>query len=274
MLSSKILVRLGIACVCVLGIAAVSMSSASKFTHYWSIENVSLRDKTKKELVRLNLLKNLPKETLTELFDYQCETGFSLATILRDRQWSKKLGLTSTQYKGTWYAANPYELLPSDLQEALRLRKTPLLTQDQAWKWINTNHFPASWKKSLAKAFIETTPENLWRAAQGQRPVANNGEYLEPIVFQRSPGEFEVRDGHIATDPKIIPTNSEVFVILKIKGEDRILRVKATDVGGGIRGKHVDLPIHLNSNAPNAEPYITFPSEIKNATVTILAPVS
>jgi hypothetical protein len=89
-------------------------------------------------------------------------------------------------------------------------------------------------------------------------------------VIDRGNGSFEVRDGHIATDPRVIPTNAEVLLLVKINGEDRVLKVKATDIGGAIKGHHVDLPIELSPGATRTLPHVIFPHALRNPSVQIL----
>ena len=48
-------------------------------------------------------------------------------------------------------------------------------------------------------------------------------------------GRFEVRgSAHIATDPAVIPTMSEVLILVRIDGKDRVLRVTAADTGAAM----------------------------------------
>lgn len=227
---------------------------------------------TLSELERLGLLSQAPEGTLEDLLAYQRRTGKTLAEILRDPSWSERLGLTSEIFKATWYAANPFELLPPDLRKAIRRRKTPFRSRNDVWQWCRQEKAPSAWRKALKAALVETTPHNLWRASRGQKPYARNGEFLEPIVRDLGRGQFEIREGHIATDPKIIPTNSEVLLLVKINGEDKLLRVKATDIGSKIRGRHVDLPIHLGPENEHF-PHTRFPREVRNPFVQILKPM-
>ena len=78
---------------------------------------------------------------------------------------------------------------------------------------------------------------------------SNDKDGLEPIVIDHGKGRIEVRDGHIATDPRYIPTNSELVLLVRIQGEVRVLKVKATDIGGAVKGMHVDLPIQVGPEA-------------------------
>jgi 3D (Asp-Asp-Asp) domain-containing protein len=183
------------------------------------------------------------------------------------------LGLGSQQYLATWYMSNPFELLPSDLQEAIRQTPIPFKTRDGINAWCDEMGAPDTWRAALAAALIETTPFNLWRASRGERPYARNGETLEPIVIEHGAGRFEVREGHIAVDPRFIPINSEVLLLVRIQGEEHLLKVKAADTGSAIKGHHVDLPIYLH---PNKEPLprTSFPKEhIRNPYVRILMPI-
>ncbi len=229
----------------------------------------ALTQDTLKELERLRLLDRLPSHVLGDLIDHQWETGQSLAQILRDPEWCKKIGFTTTEFKCTWYVANPYQLLPVGLQDAIRKRKTPLYSRVQVWQWCRANKFPSVWRDALSAALIETTPQNLWRASHGKRPFANNGQFLEPIVVDYGKGNIEVREGHIATDPKVIPTNSTVYLLLRVNNVDKILKVRAADIGSGIRGTHVDLPVHVGPGARRL-PYTVMPKAIRNSSVQIL----
>lgn len=229
--------------------------------------------KTKQDLEYLGLADKLSVKEVSELIEYQVVTGKNLPQVLRDETWLNRFGLTSKTFKATWYVANPFDLLPLDLKIALQNHKKPIKNKAQLMAFCRKHKNPKSWKKPLKLALIETTPSNLWRTAQGKRPYARNGEFLEPIVMEKKKGVLEIRDGHIAIDPKIIPLNSEVFLIAKLDGRERILKVKASDTGGAIKGRHVDLPIHL---APGTQtlPYIRFPKEkIGNASVEILMPM-
>jgi hypothetical protein len=63
--------------------------------------------------------------------------------------------------------------------------------------------------------------------------------------------------------------------VVKIKGQDRIIKVKAADIGGAIKGHHVDLPIHTTpkSSRISSASKITFPREsIGNPSILILMP--
>ncbi len=228
--------------------------------------------KTLDELDHLGLRPHLKDYVLRELLYFQKKSGKSLAETLREPEWANKLGLSSGQYKVTWYIANPFELLPRGLQTEIKERNTPLRSRSQIMKWAKLSHFSESWRRALKAALIETTPENLWRASRGKRPFAKNGRFLEPIVVDHGNGKFEVRDGHIATDPRVIPTNTEVLLLVRINGEDRILKVRAADIGGGVRGKHVDLPIHVGPET-KPMPDTRLPEEIRNRRVHILTPV-
>ncbi|MCB4755971.1 MAG: hypothetical protein LHV69_02895 [Elusimicrobia bacterium] len=226
---------------------------------------------TLKDLERLGLKNRLKEKTLNDLLYYQFHTGSSLPQTLKQPEWAAKLGLTPHAFKVTWYISNPFEVLPRGLQRALRKRAAPFQSATQMMAWSRVNKFPPQWREALKAALIETTPENLLRAAQGKRPYAKNGKFLKPIVIDHGEGNFEVQDGHIATDPRVIPTNSDVYLLLKVNGVDRILKVRAADVGGKIRGRHVDLPIHVG---PSAQPMpdTHLPCEIRNPQVFILMP--
>lgn len=227
------------------------------------------------ELGRLALLQSVPKTTIESLIRHQRLNGKTLAQILRDPHWCKKLGYSQATFKATWYAANPFDLLPRDLQKALQKNNTPFRSSNDLWNWCQTVKAPAEWRTALKIALIETTAANLWRAAHGQEPYTKSGDYLKPIVVDGGGGKLKLFDGHIATDPRVIPTNTEVLLLVKVNGEEKVLRVRATDVGSAIKGYHVDLPIYLNKDTTRTVlPYIRFPSEyIANATVTILMPI-
>ena len=212
--------------------------------------------------------------SVDNLLTYQRRTGRSLAQILREPFWAASLGLASTSFKATWYAANPFDMLPKDLQVAIRETKEPFKSRSEIEKWCEALNAPEHWRSSLNFALIETTASNLWRAARGLRPFTKNGQFLEPIVIERGGGVFDVNEGHIATDPAIIPTGSTVLMLVRVGGKDRLLRVKATDIGSAVRGEHVDLPIQIRpkNSAPLTAP-IRFPKEyIRNSSVLIFTP--
>ncbi len=225
-----------------------------------------------RDLQRLGLLSSLSQESVEELLSYQSQSGKSLAQILHDPKWVQRLGLSADTFKATWYAANPYDLLPIDLQTAIRQTQQPFESRRHINKWLKAMNAPERWKDAIDLALIETTPINLWRASRGQKPYAKNGQYLQPIVVEKESGVFDVRDGHIATDPRYIPTNSRVILLVRINGQDRILRVKAADIGEAIKGQHVDLPIAIKPRYGKNHS-IRFPGEyIRNPTVIILTP--
>ena len=256
------------------GLVRGSFESASgKDARFLYPEVRTARNNTLRDLDHLRLLKSIPSLTLADLLDYQSETGKSLPTILRDPLWSKRLGLNSREFRATWYAINPFQLLPPGLKLAIEKKKIPFHTRADIHSWARANQFPLSWRRALEKALVETTPANLWRASRGHRPYANNGEYLEPLVVDHGNGHFEIRDGHIATDPKVIPTNSEVILVLRIQGQDRLIRAKATDIGGAIKGAHVDLPVQL-SRKSQPLPHTRFPKEIRNRVAMVLTKTS
>lgn len=223
------------------------------------------------ELDRLGLLQQMPAPLIAQLVDYQWETGKTLAEILEDETWCERLGLKRKEFKVTWYLSNPYQVLPMGLQKALQTRATPFKSTSHFFDWCRSKGFSASSIAALKNALIETTPINLWRAAHGMRPYAKNGEYLEPIAIHYSDGSVEVRDGHIATDPREIPTNSEVLLLVRVDGKDRILKVKAADVGGSIKGRHVDLPFQISPDS-RPLPFTIYPSALRNPSVQILIP--
>jgi 3D (Asp-Asp-Asp) domain-containing protein len=225
-----------------------------------------------KELERLGLLSHLPNNVIQDVIDYQGQSGKSLAEILREPYWCKRMGFAADEFKSTWYMSNPYEMLPSDLKQAIRKRSTPFKSNSHVMEWCESTGGSPEWKRALSLALIETTPTNLWRAGQGLGAYVTNGEFIEPIVVDRGNGRYDVKDGHIATDPKIIPTNSVVFLLVKVNGEDRIVKVKAADTGCAIKGKHVDLPIHLSQESRTL-PHTLFPKAVSNPTVKILTPI-
>jgi len=225
------------------------------------------------ELNRLGLLANLSEEGLIRLIDYQESGQKTLAQILRVPEWRKFLGLSSRKFKATWYVENPFDLLPVDLQKAIKKRKIPFKFRLHVWQWCQKHKVSKNWQKALYAALIETTPHNLWRASRGQRSITTNGQFLEPIVIEHKGGVLEIKDGHIATDPRVIPTNSVVLLLVKINGIDRVLRVKATDTGAAIKGHHVDLPIHMGPGSIPF-PHTRLPKEkIRNRSVEILTPI-
>jgi hypothetical protein len=229
---------------------------------------------TLRELNRLGLLRAAPQPAIENLLTYQRRTGRSLPQILRDPFWVSTLGLSSSHFKATWYAANPFDLLPKDLQVAIRQTEEPFKSRNELEKWCDRLKAPDQWRSALNFALVETTAVNLWRAARGLRPFTKNGQYLEPIVVEKGGGVYDVREGHIATDPSIIPTGTTVLMLVRVGGKDRLLRVKATDVGSAIRGEHVDLPIQIRpkGSATLTAP-IRFPKEyIRNSSVVIFLP--
>jgi hypothetical protein len=229
-----------------------------------------------REMRRLGLLQNASQEVTEEILHYQRETGASLAEIVKNPMWAKRLGLNSFNYAATWYMANPFDVLPKDLQKAIKNdanNQPKSRAQLRAWCDRKNPVRAELWKKALNKALVETTIENLWRGARGARPFAHNGEFLKPIVIDNGNGRMVVQDGHIATDPALIPTNSTVLLLVRIQGVDRILKVKATDIGGGIRGRHVDLPIFVDGKNMAPMPHTQLPSKhIGNPMVRILTP--
>lgn len=226
-----------------------------------------------KDLSRLGLAENASQEDLEKLLSYQKRTGKSLAQILADPAWTSVFGMAPVEFKATWYAANPFDHLPAALRKEIRNAKTPLRTTQQLHRWCRDNKFPKEWVKAIDVALVETTAENLWRASQGKKPYAKNGQVLQPIVVEKSVGDFEIHDGHIATDPRVIPTNTKLIIMVRINGVNRILRVKAADIGGAIQGRHVDLPIHFLPRNTKAGSHLQFPKEyIRNPSIFILRP--
>lgn len=225
-----------------------------------------------RELSRVGLLRQLSQDQVEELLTSHQQSKKPLAEILRQPKWLQRLGLSASTYKATWYASNPFELLPVDLQISIRRTQRPFKNRTELNQWLDVRHAPVRWRKAIDLALIETTVENLWRASRGKRPYAKNGQYLQPIVVEKSKGVFDVQDGHIATDPAFIPTNSRVLILVKINGQERILRVKAADIGAAIKGKHVDLPISIQPRYGKNHA-IQFPGDyIRNPEVLILSP--
>lgn len=228
-----------------------------------------------KELEHLGFLRHAPQQEIESLLNYHRATGKTLAQILREPEWAARLGFASTRFKATWYAANPFDLLPAELQKAIRARSTPFQNRKDINRWLAAQKAPDAWYRAIKVALVETTPINLWRAGRGLRPYAKNGQFLEPIVIEKNKGIYEVRHGHIATDPRIVPTNTEVILLVRVDGAERVLRVKASDVGQAIRGRHVDLPIYIKPGSQVAVRQIRFPKEyVRNPTVQILQPIS
>jgi len=222
------------------------------------------------ELQRLDILGNLAENDLSELLRYQDTYHVSLPDVFKNPFWVAKMGYSSRKYRATWYISNPFDLLPEGLQAAIQKKSVPIQTRKDLWKWCRINKFSEHWKDALKAALVETTPENLWRAARGREPFAHNGEILEPIVIDHGYGRMEVKEGHIAIDPRIIPLNSKVILVAKINGAVRILKVRAADIGGAVKGYHVDLPIRVHSLARKM-PHARLPSEhLRNSTVEIL----
>ncbi len=75
---------------------------------------------TLQELQRLGLLTGAGQQTVEELLRYQSTSRKSLAQILREPLWLQRLGYSANSYKATWYAANPFDLLPIGLKSAIR----------------------------------------------------------------------------------------------------------------------------------------------------------
>lgn len=229
---------------------------------------------TLRELHGLGMMERIPQKSLEELLSYQKSTGKSLAKILANPWWCRRLGLSPTEFNVTWYMSNPFDVLPADLQAAIRATEEPSFrNRRDVREWCEKKKASQEWMDALEAAFIETTPYNLWRASRGLKPYAFNGEFLEPIVVDRGRGHLEVRNGHMATDPEFIPTNMEVIVLVKIQGEERLLKIKAADTGSAIKGRHVDLPIRLYSRTAVPLPKTRFPAEhIHNPSVLIFMP--
>ncbi|MFN0118248.1 MAG: 3D domain-containing protein [Elusimicrobiota bacterium] len=224
------------------------------------------------KLDQLGLLSRLNEDRLDEFLELQINTKRSLAQILNDKEWQKELGLTSNRFLATWYVANPFEMLPVEIQKGIKKVSVPFKTRRDISRWLEQIKAPSIWTKAIEVALVETTPQNLWRASRGLRPYAKNGQFLEPIVIDHGKGKIETREGHIATDPRVIPTNSKVILLVRVKGKDHVLKVKAADIGQAIKGYHVDLPVHM-SKPKNPMPYLRLPREyLHNPTVQILIP--
>ena len=227
------------------------------------------------EINQLGFMSHASQGTIEQLIAYQRESGKSLGQILQEPGWPERLGFASTRFKATWYAANPFDLLPPDLRKAIKRHPTPFRHRRDLNAWLSSVNAPDRWRRAIRVALVETTASNLWRASRGLRPYAKNGQLLEPIVVEHDKGVYEVRHGHIATDPRVVPTNSEVVLLVKVNGEDKVLRVKASDIGAAVRGRHVDLPIYMKPGSQVGLPYIRFPKEyIRNPTVQILRPAA
>lgn len=239
----------------------------------WGSQIINLTQSTLRDLERLGLTQNVPEEILSDLLQYQLNNGLTLGQILRESEWCNKLGLRTEPFKATWYIANPFDLLTPGLQEAIRKRPEPFKSRAHLWQWCRSQNISKAGRQALWAALIETTPVNLWRAAKGLRPYTKSGAYLEPIVIDQGRGHVRIRDGHMATDPRVIPTGSKRLILLQINGIDYVVKVKAADVGAAVRGRHVDLPIYLNpSRSPLPETRL--PHEyIRNPTVLILTPI-
>ena len=236
----------------------------------WTGRMDPVQHATLKQMERLGILEIASPKAVSEAIDYQRRTGKTLARILREPGWSERLGLSAETFKATWYIANPFDILPGDLQQAIRDREIPFRSRTHVWQWCRQNNVPQRWREALYLALIETTPINLWRASRGKRPYTKSGAFLEPIVVDHGSGRMEVRDGHIATDPRIIPTNEDVLLIMKIEGKERILKVRAADIGAAIKGHHVDLPIHVGPETERL-PFTRLPAgQIRNPVVRIL----
>jgi hypothetical protein len=190
--------------------------------------------------------------------------------ILDDPEAIRKLGLVTQDFKATWYLANPFELLPGKLQKAIRHRKTPFRSRRQVITWLTDIKAPRSWRKAIKQAFIETTPQNLWRASRGLAPLAKNGKHLKPIAIQSPTGELILRQGDIATDPKVIPPNSDVLLIIQAGNRRECILAKAADEGSGIRGRHIDIPVRLNPRLNPPLPHLRFPKEFGHPRVTVV----
>src|SRR5690349_8746500 len=112
-----------IAWILVAALCFVSFGGASIWKPVELGETVARYDRqataTLRELNRLGVLGLTPQSTIEELLTYQRNSGKSLADILAMPTWAHKLGLLSMDYQATWYMANPFEVLPQDLQAAI-----------------------------------------------------------------------------------------------------------------------------------------------------------
>jgi hypothetical protein len=190
--------------------------------------------------------------------------------ILDDPEQMHKLGLVTQDFRATWYLANPYDLLPTGLQNAIRQRKTPLKSRRQSFDWLNAINAPRAWKKALRKAFVETTADNLWRASRGKAPYAHNGEILKPVAIQSPTGELILQQGDIATDPRVIPPNSDVLLIIQAGDHREFVLARAADRGSGVRGHHIDIPIRLEPRLNAVLPHLSFPKQFHHPRVTVV----
>jgi hypothetical protein len=226
------------------------------------------------QLRHLGFLSRLNEEDTEHLLTQLDSGHVNLGRLLARPEWQKRLGFSAQTFKATWYAANPFDLLPIDLQIAIKRSKQPFRTSKDIKLWCKSHNAPARWVDAFNKALVETTAVNLWRASRGKRPYAKNGQYLQPIVVEKTPGVFDMVDGgHIATDPRVIPTNTKLWLLVQVEGQERLIRVKATDIGGAIRGKHVDLPVALKSHATGHEHGFYFPNQhLHNPTVVLFIP--
>ncbi len=256
------------------GFCLVSLFAAPALqSNFWPGRTGQYSVNTASELKRLEILDTLSEHDLTELAHYQDTYHVTLPNVFKDPYWVNRLGLTSRKFRATWYISNPYDLLPKGLKTALQHKSKPFHKQAQVWQWCKEQKFPPSWREALKAALIETTPENLWRAARGRKPYAKNGKYLQPIVIEHEPGMLEVKDGHIATDPRVISLNSEVILLVRINGADQILRVTAADIGGRVKGYHVDLPIKMHPGGRSISNAKLPAEKIRNANVEILTTI-
>jgi hypothetical protein len=226
------------------------------------------------QLRHLGFLSRLHESDVEALLTELEAPHATLGRILVRPEWQKRLGFSAQTFKATWYAANPFDLLPLDLQIAIRREKQPFRTTTDIKMWCKAQHAPTRWIDAFEKALVETTPTNLWRASRGKKPYAKNGQYLQPIVVEKKTGVLDVIDGgHIATDPRVIPTNTKLWLLVQVQGQERLIRVKATDIGGAIRGRHVDLPVSLKSHATAKNHSFYFPSKhLHNPNVVLFIP--
>lgn len=260
----------GVAACALMLVAAPIVGQWVPYDFGWHRRVDPLTQETLNELERLGLLESASPGAVNALVSFRRVSGKSVAAVFRYSSWAERFGLKSERFRATWYMANPFDLLPAELQDAIRARKIPFRSRTHVWQWCRANRVPSIWRKALYAALIETTPHNLWRASRGLPPYVKNGEFLKPIVEDLGGGRFVIKDGHIATDPTVIPTGSDVLVLLRVQGIDRVVRVTAADIGAAIKGKHVDLPIRVGPDTALL-PATRLPKEhIRNPYVKVL----
>ncbi|OVE75520.1 hypothetical protein BVX98_07330 [bacterium F11] len=247
------------------------------FASYYLCLIVSLSGGAEKEsistrLEKLNLAQRGSDKDVKSLIQIVNNNNQTLAQVLLDPSWQNRFKLKSQEFKATVYYSNPFDLLPLKLQTLLKGRERPFETRNDIWEWLKKHDPSPSWKKAMKIALRQTTPRNLWRSSQGKSPFAKGGKPLKPLIIDHGNRNYELRDGgHIATDPSIIPTHSNVWLIFNIKGKDRIVYVSAADTGGNVKGKHVDLPIKAGSDWEKL-PGTKIPKSLQITNLTVLTP--